>query len=102
MLPFSGSLGYLLNVAAFRRLALRVEPDVVHVNYATGYGTLARLAAVSAPVVLTVFGSDVLDFPRSGRWHRELLVGNLRSARVITSASRAMAAIVLAVVAVLV
>jgi glycosyltransferase involved in cell wall biosynthesis len=93
-LPFSGPLGYLLNVGAFRRLARRVRPDVVHVNYATGYGTLARLAAVRVPVVLTVFGSDVMDFPRGGRWHRALVIGNLRIARVITSASRAMADVV--------
>jgi glycosyltransferase involved in cell wall biosynthesis len=91
ILPNSGVLGYLFNVRAFRRLTERLRPDVIHVHYATGYGMLARLAAGSAPIVLTVYGSDVLDFPHLGRWHRALLIKNLRSARVITSASRAMA-----------
>lgn len=91
ILPSSGVRGYLLNVRAFRRLTERLRPDVVHVNYATGYGMLARLAGGSAPIVLTVYGSDVLEFPRIGRWHRALLIGNLRNARVITSASRALA-----------
>jgi glycosyltransferase involved in cell wall biosynthesis len=94
ILPKSGVLGYLLNVRAFRRLTERLRPDVIHVHYATGYGMLARLAAGSAPIVLTVYGSDVLDFPQLGRWQRALLIKNLRNARVITSASRTMADVV--------
>lgn len=91
ILPSSGARGYILNVPAVRRLTTRLRPDLVHANYATGYGLLARLAGGSAPVVLTVYGTDVLEFPHKGRWHRSLLIGNLRNARVITSASKAMA-----------
>jgi glycosyltransferase involved in cell wall biosynthesis len=90
-LPKSGALGYLFNVRSLRRLAARLRPDVIHAHYATGYGLLARLAGGSAPVVLTVYGTDVLNFPHNGPLHRALLVGNLRRARIITSASRAMA-----------
>jgi len=52
---------------------------------------LARLAGGSAPIVLTVYGSDVLEFPHIGKWHRALVIQNLRNARVITSASTALA-----------
>ena len=65
ILPSSGALGYLFNVRAVRRLIERLRPDLVHANYATGYGMLARLAGGSAPIVLTVYGSDVLEFPHA-------------------------------------
>lgn len=94
-LRVEGPLGYLLNASMVRRIVRRLRPDVVHVDYATGYGTLSRLSRHSVPAVLTVLGSDVHDFALRGRWHRALVAGNLRSAQAITSASRTMAAAVL-------
>jgi len=91
LLPHSGARGYLLNVAATRRLTARLRPDLTHAHYATGYGTLAHLAAGSVPVVLSVYGTDVLQFPHLGWLQRALLTRNLRKARVITSASKALA-----------
>lgn len=91
LLPIAGPLGYLLNWWALRRLVRRVRPDVLHVNYATGYGTLARLAAVRVPTVLTVWGSDVHEFPERGPLFRALVARNLGAAAVVTSASEAMA-----------
>lgn len=94
-LPVGGPFGYLLNAWTLRRAVRRLKPDVVHVDYATGYGTLSRLSRHSVPTVLTVLGSDVHDFAARGRWARALVAGNLRGAQAITSASRAMAKAVL-------
>lgn len=90
-MPASGGPGYFLNALALRRLVKRIKPDVLHVNYAGGYGTTARLAHVNVPTVLTVWGSDVFEVPTRGWPYKTIIRGNLRAARVITSSSRAMA-----------
>jgi glycosyltransferase involved in cell wall biosynthesis len=76
-----------------RRLQDQINPDVVNVHYATGYGTLARMARLSAPVLLSVWGSDVYDFPKRNRICEWLLRGNLASATRLASTSVAMAGV---------
>jgi len=44
-------------------VAAGVQPDIVNVHYATGYGLLARFAHIDAPMLLSVWGSDVYDSP---------------------------------------
>lgn len=90
-LPYTGKLGYVLNAPALRTLLRRTSPQVISCHYASGYGTLAMLAGVH-PVVLSVWGSDVYDFPHRSTIHRWLIRRNLRSADRIASTSRAMAA----------
>ena len=63
-LPFSAPHGYLMNVPAVRRWCSRIKPDLMHAHYASGYGTLGRLAGIR-PFVLSVWGSDVFEFPRT-------------------------------------
>jgi glycosyltransferase involved in cell wall biosynthesis len=83
------SLSYFLAAPKLRRLLADGGYDVVNAHYASGYGTLARLAKAK-PLVLNVWGSDVYDFPyRSGFKHR-LLVKNLLGADVLASTSHAM------------
>lgn len=83
-------VGYVAAYRAARRLFQRLKPDVVNAHYATGYGTLARLAGYR-PLLLSVWGSDVYDFPQKTSFHRHLLVSNLRVADALASTSRAMA-----------
>jgi len=90
-LPVRGGAGYVLNAPAVRRFARRWGADVVHVHYASGYGTLASLARVG-PTLLSVWGSDVYAFPEQGWLQGRLLRWNLRRAGAIASTSRAMAA----------
>lgn len=61
-LPHTGLKGYFLNVPALRALLASIKPDLVNAHYATGYGTLAGLVHFR-PTVLSVWGSDVYDFP---------------------------------------
>lgn len=88
-LVYGGWTGYFRNTAQLRELAAVYRPDVVNVHYASGYGTLARHARLK-PVLLSVWGSDVYDFPRQGRLQRGILEKNLRSAAAIASTSRIM------------
>ena len=61
-LPHTGLKGYFLNVPALRTLLTAIKPDLVNAHYASGYGTLAALVHFR-PAVLSVWGSDVYDFP---------------------------------------
>jgi L-malate glycosyltransferase len=90
-LPYSGSLGYFRNGLQWRRLLRELDPDVVNVHYASGYGTTSAIAGFH-PTLLSVWGTDVFEFPLESLWHRTLLRFNLRRASRIASTSRIMAA----------
>lgn len=89
-LPHAALFGYVTNRGALRRLVSEIRPDLVHTFFATGYGTLARLAAVH-PHVLTVLGSDVLLFPKRSSLHRALVAANLAATDVVCSTGRLLA-----------
>lgn len=89
-LPVAAPWGYFLNRRALVKLLRRLQPDILHVHYATGYGTLGRLCRFQ-PMILSVWGSDIFDFPRQSWLHRYLLTQNLQAAKQICSTSRAMA-----------
>ncbi len=89
-LPIPPPTGYFLNAPGVRRLLGRLEPDIVHAHYASGYGTLGRLSKFH-PFVLSVWGSDVYEFPRRSALHRHTLLSNLSSADWVCSTSNTMA-----------
>jgi len=89
-LPFGAPWGYFLAVNALKKLVSAIKPDIVNTHYASGYGTLARMAAI-APNLLSVWGSDVYDFPAKSKIHRFLLRQNLKAATAIASTSLCMA-----------
>ena len=89
-LPHSGNAGYFLNVFALRRLLRELRPDLLNAHYASGYGTTAALVGFR-PWLLSVWGSDVYDFPYEGWLQARLLRRNLRRADAIASTSEAMA-----------
>src|SRR5690554_360819 len=75
LLPIRPPAGFLLNVPALRSVLDRIQPDLLNTHYASGYGTLARLSGFH-PNVLSVWGSDVFDFPEKSPLHRLVIVGN--------------------------
>ncbi len=89
LLPHSGAFGYFANAWRARQGLRRWRPDVVNAHYASGYGTTAALCGVR-PVLLSVWGSDVYDFPYQSAWKARLIRGNLRRATAIASTSHAM------------
>lgn len=88
-LPIPGPAGYYLNAGWLRRLVWTLRPDLSHVHYASGYGTLARLAGI--PYVLSVWGSDVYEFPYRSGLNLRILQRNLQRASALTSTSECMA-----------
>jgi len=89
-LPHQGSLGYFRNALLLRRTLARWQPDLLNVHYASGYGTTAALCGFG-PTLLSVWGSDVYDFPYESFLKGRLIRWNLRRATALASTSRAMA-----------
>jgi glycosyltransferase involved in cell wall biosynthesis len=89
-LPFPPPLGYLLNAPALRKRLGKLRPDLLHIHYASGYGTLGHLCGFQ-PQVLSVWGLDVYEFPSLSPLHRWLLRSNLRAADWVCSTSQVMA-----------
>jgi len=83
-------LGYLVNLFELRNLLNQINPDLMNAHYATGYGLLANLSNFT-PVLLSVWGSDVYEFPNKSILHNRLLRSNLKSAAAIASTSHCMA-----------
>lgn len=89
-LPVSGTKGYYLNAIALKKIYHRYHPDVVNVHYASGYGTLVRIARIPN-VLLSVWGSDVYDFPYQSKLKMKIIKKNLLYAKRLASTSYVMA-----------
>ena len=88
-LPFSAPVGYYANVLHLRKILRSVKPDLLNTHYASGYGTLARLSGFR-PNLLSVWGSDVYDFPNQSQMNYSILRKNLMAADRIASTSHVM------------
>ncbi len=88
--PFRGVVGYFTMVPAVKKLLNRLQPDVISAHYASGYATTARLVG-RRPWVLSVWGTDVYDFPHKSPLHKWLVSTNLLAADAVASTSHCMA-----------
>lgn len=82
--------GYFSSIFELKDLIKFINPDLVNAHYASGYGFLSRLLDYK-PTLLSVWGSDVYDFPEKSSFHRSFLKKNLQSATAIASTSFCMA-----------
>ena len=85
-----GKTGYVTTIFTVRDLIERIAPDVVHAHYATSYGMLGTLSKFH-PYIVSVWGSDVFDFPNKSPLHRMALEFILSSADHVCATSRVMA-----------
>lgn len=83
-------LQYFLSVRKLRSLIKQISPDILSVHYASSYGSIAAVSGVH-PYFLSVWGSDIYEFPRKSVVHKALLSFSLRNADYLLSTSRAMA-----------
>jgi glycosyltransferase involved in cell wall biosynthesis len=82
-------LSYFKYVSIIKKIIKHFQPDILHAHYATSYGMVGALSAFH-PFVLSVWGSDVYDFPTRSKLHRNLFQYNLKKADVIMSTSEVM------------
>lgn len=88
-LKIPAPLGYYLNSIEAKNIINKINPDIVNVHYASGYGTLSRFINFE-PTLLSVWGSDVFNFPYKSNWNMKNIKKNLKSATQIASTSYAM------------
>lgn len=85
-LKIKNSLGYYMNVFELKGLLRKIKPQLLHVHYASGYGTLSRLADFT-PSLLSVWGSDVYLFPNKSIANKLILKKNFRQSTYLASTS---------------
>lgn len=83
-------LKYLLCASQIRKTVNQIEPDIINVHYATSYGTVVALSGIKN-YVLSVWGSDIYDFPKKSFLHKAMLKYSLNNTDHIFSTSKAMA-----------
>ena len=89
-LKHKAPFGYFLNVFELKRLLKKEKPDLLHAHFISGYGTLATLTGF-APRVLSVWGTDIYNFPFSSPFNMFIARRSLASAHWICSTSWVMA-----------
>lgn len=86
----ASKLKYLTSWKKTKRIIDSIGPDLISVHYASSYGSLAALAC-QGDYVLSVWGSDIYEFPLKSPLHRILIKYALSKAGLLLSTSKAMA-----------
>jgi len=65
-------LRYVFSIPTVRTIIRRFNPDVINAHFASGYGFVAACAAAGGgpPILLNLWGSDILVVPRKSWLHR--------------------------------
>lgn len=87
---FGHKASYLLTMKRLRTLLAQARPDLVHAHYVSSYGLLGAMAN-RHPYVVSVWGSDIYDFPAGGPAQRRMVEFALKRADAICSTSHVMA-----------
>lgn len=81
---------YLKHRKEIKALINKIQPDFLHAQYASSYGFLGALMGYR-PYVLSVWGTDIYDFPRKGLLQKMIIKYNFKKADYIFSNSVDMA-----------
>ena len=81
---------YLLNISKIKKIINQITPDIINAHYATSYGMIAALT-VPNNFILSVWGSDVYEFPKKSFIHKSYFKYILKKSKLIFSTSNCMA-----------
>lgn len=79
-------LKYLLGSRIMKKDVLEFNPDILHAHYATGHGYVGSRLNIH-PFVVSVWGSDIFDFPKKNDRARKFLRNILARADAICATS---------------
>lgn len=77
---------YLTVITRLKQAIKEIKPDIVHAHYASSYGLLGALSGFH-PFIISVWGSDIYEFPNKSFLHKQIIKYNLRCADNILSTS---------------
>lgn len=83
-------LYYLLYYPLLKKIIKEFKPDILHANYATSYGLLGMLTSFT-PFIVSVWGTDVFEFPRKNSLFKYVLKRIFNSSDRLISTSYIMA-----------
>ena len=86
----ANKLSYFLLIKDVKKLVKEIKPDILHSHYATSYGLYGRMCNFH-PFVISVWGSDVYEFPKGNKSKGLLLKYILNGADKVCSTSNDMA-----------
>ena len=81
---------YFSAIPAVKRIIKKYKPDILHAHYASSYGLLGAITSFH-PFIVSVWGSDVFDFPKKSFLHKVIMKYIFRKADKILSTSNIMA-----------
>ncbi len=81
---------YLIHVKKLRQAIRDFKPDALHSHYLTSFGLLGAISGFR-PFIVSVWGSDIFDFPKRSALHKSLIKYILKKADKVLSTSRFMA-----------
>lgn len=83
-------LWYITSISKIKKIIRIEKPDILHSHYASSYGLLGALSGFH-PFIISVWGSDIYDFPNSSFLAKRLIKYNLSKADMVLSTSHDMA-----------
>ncbi|MDQ0554903.1 glycosyltransferase [Paraclostridium ghonii] len=83
-------IGYLKSIKNIKKIIKDIKPDIVHAHFASSYGLLGSLVNFK-PYIISVWGTDIYEFPKSNIINKHILKYNLKKADIVLSTSKAMA-----------
>lgn len=82
-------LKYLKVIKEIKKIVKEINPDILHAHFASSYGLLGRLVNFK-PYIISVWGTDIYEFPKKSFIHKLIIKQNLKKADEILSTSVAM------------
>lgn len=84
-----GKLSYLNRIKRIKNIVNSIKPDIVHAHYASSYGLFGALCNYH-PYIISLWGSDILLFPKEGLVQKNIIKYNFKKADRIFSTSNYM------------
>lgn len=91
--PNISKVKYLKSLSLLKKIIKEFRPDILHAHYASSYGVLGMICRFK-PYVLSIWGSDIYDFPNRNLVNNIIMKLVIRSASKICSTSLAMKKII--------
>ncbi len=83
-------ISYLLALPRLKKIIRNIKPDIIHAHSASSYGLLGALSGFH-PFVISVWGSDIYNFPQKSNFLKKIINFNLKKSDMIYSTSKIMA-----------
>ena len=79
-------ISFIISFLKIKKISKDIIPDIIHSHYATSYGLLG-LRAKRNKLIISVWGSDLSDFPNRSPLHKYLIKYLLKKSEYIFSTS---------------